>query len=293
MILEGRLRAVAPGGITLTIRPAGKGVITLWCTLADPHDLRAVAALVKALGGRLSTITALPPKPPQDAPEAAAHAALAFDGKVHEIAYHFDLDGNTLTVTVLPPQANAEIESLTPLFRNADWSEREFMETCAIRVLGHPHPQRLFLDESVDPAVLERLIPFFALVETREIMQDVKETLFGNRMDIAVNCIGGVRYDLDADGTTFLATQLDRMDAAMGEIDDLYRNNHAIRSRTRGVGVLSREDAIEFGVVGLVAWACGMVNDVRSKAPYAAYDKLDVTVARRRRATCGRGRWCG
>jgi hypothetical protein len=82
---------------------------------------------------------------------------------VHEIAYHFDLDGDTLTVIVLLPSEKAEIESLAPLFRNAEWPEREFMETYAIRVLGHPNPQRLFVDESIDPAVLERLIPFSVL----------------------------------------------------------------------------------------------------------------------------------
>jgi hypothetical protein len=168
--LEGRLGAVAPGGITLTRQTNSKGVSTLWCTLADPHDLRGVAALVKALHGRLSTITAQQPKPPKDAPEAeagaspAAPAGLAFDGKVHEIGYHFDLDGNTLTVMVRLPSENAEIESLTPLFRNADWTERELMEMYAVRVLGHPNPRRLFIDESIDPAVLERLIPFSALV---------------------------------------------------------------------------------------------------------------------------------
>jgi hypothetical protein len=172
--LEGRLRTAAPGGMTLTSRPAGKGVTTLWCTLADPRDLRQVAALVKALHGRLSTITALQPKPPKDAPPAVpevaeagasptAPTALAIDGKVHEIAYHFDLDGDTLTVIVLLPSEKAEIESLAPLFRNAEWPEREFMETYAIRVLGHPNPQRLFVDESIDPAVLERLIPFSVL----------------------------------------------------------------------------------------------------------------------------------
>jgi hypothetical protein len=172
--LEGRLRAAAPGGITLTSRTNSKGVSTLWCALADVHDLRGVAALIKALHGRLSTITALQPRPPKDAPEAApateagasptAPTALVFDGKVHEIAYHFDLDGNTLTVVVRLPSENAEIVSLTPLFRNADWPEREFMEMYAIRVQDHPNPQRLFIDESFDPAVLERLIPFSALV---------------------------------------------------------------------------------------------------------------------------------
>lgn len=177
---QDRLRAVVPGGVAVTATTNPKGVSVLWATLADARDLRGAAALIKSLGGRLSTITAFQPKP-VEAPPAAATAegegaaplpaaddgtpkALAIDGHVHELAYHFDLDGDTVTLIVLLPGEGAEIDSLTPLFRSANWSERELMEIYAVRINGHPDPRRLFLDESVDAAVLERLIPFSTLV---------------------------------------------------------------------------------------------------------------------------------
>jgi len=53
---------------------------------------------------------------------------------------------------------------LTPLFRNADWNEREFMELYDIDVIGHPDPRRLFIDESIEPAAFERLIPYSTLI---------------------------------------------------------------------------------------------------------------------------------
>ncbi len=80
-----------------------------------------------------------------------------------EIAYHFDLDGTTLTLTIELPLEQAQVPSLTPLFRNADWNEREFMELYDIEVIGHPDPRRLFIDESIEPAVFDRLIPYSTL----------------------------------------------------------------------------------------------------------------------------------
>jgi len=116
------------------------------------------------------------------------------------------------------------------------------------------------------------------VMEVREMMQDVKETVFGNRMDIGANVIGGVRYDIDSEGAAYLRAQLDRLAPAVAEITELYRTNGSILGRTRGIGVLTRTDAIDCSVVGPVARASGIDYDVRSKAPYAAYDRLEVPV---------------
>ena len=61
---------------------------------------------------------------------------------------------------------------------------------------------------------------FMHAMQVREIMQDVKETLFGNRMDIGAMCIGGVRYDLDAELKAYLAAALDKL---APEVDALVR----------------------------------------------------------------------
>lgn len=128
------------------------GVTVGWCVLEAAGDLLLFAVAVKEAGGRLSTITAYQPKNP--------------DAVVREIAYHFDMDGDTLTVTVRLPRQGAAIDSLTPVFRNADWNEREFMELYGIQVRNHPDPRRLFVDETVDPAILDRLIPFSTMVNS-------------------------------------------------------------------------------------------------------------------------------
>nr|WP_284701384.1 NADH-quinone oxidoreductase subunit C [Rhodoplanes tepidamans] len=99
----------------------------------------------------------------EEAPAPVSFGGTPLDGTSYELAYHFDLGGDTLTVVAYLP-AGGSVASLTPLFRTADWNERELMECYAVTVRNHPDPRRLFLDASIDPAVLERLIPFSTLV---------------------------------------------------------------------------------------------------------------------------------
>lgn len=120
---------------------------------------------------------------------------------------------------------------------------------------------------------------FMHVMETREIMQDVKETIFGNRMDIAANTIGGVKYELDDERAAWLLAQLDRLEpVVVDEITPLYRTDGSILKRTRGVGVIGRDDCAEYGLVGPVARGSGLDNDIRRLAPYAVYADLDFDV---------------
>lgn len=168
--LEDRLRAALPGGFRLEAARDSHGVGTAWCELANAADLWRAGEMLKGVGARLSTITAMQPHLPEEEeddappPAPASLGGLPIDGKTYEVLYHFDLDGATLSLRVFLPEGGGELPSLTPLFRNADWNERELMEIYALTVVGHPDPRRLFLDENLDPAVLERLIPFSTLV---------------------------------------------------------------------------------------------------------------------------------
>lgn len=171
--IESHLATAAPSGIRLTSTTNVKGVCTSWCTLADKDDLLSTAALMKSLGARLSTITILQPKaksaPPPKEGETQVPPTFfggsASDGKTFEIDYHFDIDGDTLTLVVHVPYGG-DVQSLTTLFRCADWPERELMELYSVVVRSHPDPRRLFIDPSIDNAVLERLIPFSTLVNS-------------------------------------------------------------------------------------------------------------------------------
>lgn len=131
-------------------------------------------------------------------------------------------------------------------------------------------------------AILAHLVGYEALfmhvMQIREIAQDLKEAVFGNRMDLGALCIGGARYDLDEDTTSALFAALDRLEPEIREIKKTYRTNGSILRRTRGVGVLGQDDAVACGVVGPVARASGLAYDVRADAPYHVYDRLPLNV---------------
>jgi NADH:ubiquinone oxidoreductase subunit C len=183
--IEPLLHEAAPRGVDYASHTDPHGVTVAWAGLADREELLSVAQLLHGLGARLSMISASQPPAPEepdddddDEDEAAEGAetkpeepaappetfgGTPLDGTSYELAYHFDLGGDTLTVIAYLP-AGGSVASLTPLFRTADWNERELMECYAVTVRNHPDPRRLFLDSSIDPAVLERLIPFSTLV---------------------------------------------------------------------------------------------------------------------------------
>lgn len=119
---------------------------------------------------------------------------------------------------------------------------------------------------------------FMHAMEVRETMQDLKESIFGNRMNLSVNTIGGVRYDITKEQGQYILETLDNLKKPLEEIAGIYKSNASIRRRTEGVGVLPKEEAIKYGVVGPVGRASGLLYDVRAENPYAAYDKLKINV---------------
>lgn len=119
---------------------------------------------------------------------------------------------------------------------------------------------------------------FMHVMEVRELMQDIKETVYGNRMDLAANTIGGVKYDLDASLSGYILKNLERVRTHVEEIISIYETDPMIRARTKGVGLLPPEEAVRYGLVGPVARGSGLCMDVRRDAPYAAYPDLAFTV---------------
>lgn len=132
------------GHATLEEHPNGR--ITAWVLLANKIDLVAASRSLKGIGARLSMITAMTNTRP--------------DG--HMIAYHFDIAGSTVTLKVML-EPGASVETIVPVFRNADWHEREIIEFFEIAVTGRADNRRLFLEEGADPRKMEKLIPLSML----------------------------------------------------------------------------------------------------------------------------------
>jgi NADH:ubiquinone oxidoreductase subunit C len=172
------LKRAAPSGIDYSTTATKHGVVSAWCGLANIDELVPVAMLLADMGARLSMLSArqlpAPEEEEEDEEEEAQEAkpkkevpktfgGTPLDGTSYEIDYHFDLGGDTLTV-IAYVAAGGMAGSLTSYFRTADWPEREIMEMYNISIPNHPNPRRLFIDPSIDTAVLERLIPYSVLV---------------------------------------------------------------------------------------------------------------------------------
>ncbi|HEX2945487.1 MAG TPA: nickel-dependent hydrogenase large subunit [Clostridia bacterium] len=119
---------------------------------------------------------------------------------------------------------------------------------------------------------------FMHAMELREKMQDVKESVFGNRMNISANCIGGVRFDVSDESRQYILKTVDSLKKPLEEVASIFMKDASILRRTVGIGVMPHDKTVEYGLVGPVARASGVAYDVRVQNPYAAYDKLKVNM---------------
>ena len=93
-------------------------------------------------------------------------------------------------------------------------------------------------------------------------------------MDLGAFTPGGLMYDLHPDFQKKVKAFVKQFKAKVTEYEDLVTNNIIFQSRTKGVGILSAEDAISFGCTGPVARASGVSCDIRKIYPYEVYDKV-------------------
>jgi NADH-quinone oxidoreductase subunit D len=109
----------------------------------------------------------------------------------------------------------------------------------------------------------------------REMVTDIFEELCGARLTMGYNVPGGLMFDLPENFTQKVRAFVAHFKTKLPEYDDLLSNNIIFTERTKGIGYLSKEDAIAFGVTGPSARASGFSCDVRKKAPYSFYSEVN------------------
>jgi NADH-quinone oxidoreductase subunit D len=112
----------------------------------------------------------------------------------------------------------------------------------------------------------------------RELLLNVNELLAGFRMFPSYMRIGGLREDLPRGFHDAVRAFLDRLPSKLDEYEDLLSKNEIYLKRTQGVGVISKDDAVAYGLVGPIARAAGVDYDVRKYFPYLGYDTYEFNV---------------
>ena len=112
----------------------------------------------------------------------------------------------------------------------------------------------------------------------REIVMDLIELISGNRVNIAINAIGGVRRDISDDMRSRILQGISQLEARTQYYLEVAGSEVTFVRRTEGVGRLPKEKAIELCAVGPYARASGVAYDLRRDDPFAAYPYLDFKV---------------
>ncbi len=120
--------------------------------------------------------------------------------------------------------------------------------------------------------------PFLYSMRERETILDLFEILCGARLTVSYPRIGGVRNDITQEFLDKLYEFVLDFPKRMDEYETLVTQNRIWKDRTVGIGVISAEEAVNWGLTGGTLRGSGVPYDVRKFSPYDAYDKVDFDV---------------
>ncbi len=118
------------------------------------------------------------------------------------------------------------------------------------------------------------LTTYFYGFRDREMINDIFEETCGARLTMNYNIPGGLMFDIHPNFVNRTKEFIAHFKTKLPEYDTLLTGNIIFQKRMKGVGILSKEDAISFGASGPVGRASGYSCDVRKHHPYSAYDRV-------------------
>jgi len=120
----------------------------------------------------------------------------------------------------------------------------------------------------------------------REILYDIFETLCGARFTNSYTRVGGLMHDMTPQVVEQIRTFCRNFPKTLDDMQRLLDRNRIFVDRTQGVGLLTKEEAINYSATGPVARASGVTVDLRKDRPYLAYGDLDFKVCCAREGDC-------
>lgn len=119
---------------------------------------------------------------------------------------------------------------------------------------------------------------FLYTFQQREHVYNLAEQISGARFTTSYTRVGGQTRDISEKTLQEVAEFLDQLEPVIEEVDALLTRNKIFVDRTEGVGAISKEDAISYGLTGPNLRGCGIDHDVRKANPYLGYEKYDFDI---------------
>lgn len=138
------------------------------------------------------------------------------------------------------------------------------------------HSHLLWLGVAAHEAGFDTL--FMYSWRDRETVMDLLEGLTGNRVNYSANVLGGVKFDVDSAQADAIRRGLDFLEKRTHHYLNVVLSEETFVVRTRGIGVMTAEEAERLSAVGPTARASGVPRDIRVEAPYAAYTDYPVKI---------------
>jgi membrane-bound hydrogenase subunit alpha len=114
--------------------------------------------------------------------------------------------------------------------------------------------------------------------QDRELVQDLLEMISGNRVNYAMNAIGGVRRDVSDDQRKKVLEAMDHLEKRTAYYKEVAINEKTILARAQNVGILKPKVALKYCAVGPTARASGLTMDIRKDDPYGSYAEIPFDV---------------
>ena len=127
---------------------------------------------------------------------------------------------------------------------------------------------------------------FLYAFNQREVLYDIFETLCGARFTNSYTRVGGLMYDMTDRVVEKIRAFLRDFPNTVDEMERLLNRNRIFVDRTKGVGILTKEDAINCSASGPIARASGVTRDLRKDEPYLAYADFDFNVCCSKAGDC-------
>jgi NADH-quinone oxidoreductase subunit D len=128
--------------------------------------------------------------------------------------------------------------------------------------------------------------PLMYTFRERERILDIYDEACGARMTVSYIRYGGVARDLTDQAIGMIRELVAEMDRNVDEFEAMMTTNEIFLARTRGIGILPAERAIDYSITGPMLRASGVPYDVRRVDPYSVYDRLDFEIPTRPGGDC-------